>query len=78
MKLLRSVVTRSARKDSPDGIQRAQVVLRKAHNSAGVEAEVRARIQEFAARGFRALGLAVADGSAGEARLAADPALVFC
>ena len=49
-----------------------QVVLRKAHNSADVEAEVRAKIKEFAARGFRALGLAVADGSTGEARCAAE------
>ena len=49
------------------------MVLRKAHNSADIEAEVRAKINEFAQRGFRALGLAVAEGAAGEARCGADP-----
>ena len=59
---------------SRSGTGWAQVVLRKAHNSADIEAEVRAAIDEFARRGFRALGLAVAEGAAGEARWDADPA----
>lgn len=49
------------------------MVLRKAHNSAAIASEVRAVIDEFARRGFRALGLAVAEGAAGEARCGADP-----
>ena len=51
-------------------MQPAQVVLRKAHNSAAISGEVRAKINEFASRGFRALGLAVADSDTGEGKCA--------
>ncbi|EIE19189.1 plasma-membrane proton-e [Coccomyxa subellipsoidea C-169] len=45
-----------------------QVVLRMAHGSAEIEADVKRKIDEFAGRGFRALGLALSEGGSGQAR----------
>ena len=42
--------------------------MRKAHNSKEIEGEVRKSINEFASRGFRALGLGIAEGDTGEAK----------
>ncbi len=47
-----------------------QVVLRMAHGSAEIEADVKSKIDEFAGRGFRALGLALSEGGSGQARCA--------
>ncbi|KAK9905068.1 hypothetical protein WJX75_009176 [Coccomyxa subellipsoidea] len=45
-----------------------QVVLRMAHNSAEIEESVKSKIDEYAGRGFRALGLAVSEGGSGQAK----------
>lgn len=47
-----------------------QVVLRMAHNSAEIEGSVKSKIDEYAGRGFRALGLAVSEGGSGQAEYA--------
>ena len=47
-----------------------QVVLRMAHNSAEIEESVKSKIDEYAGRGFRALGLAVSEGGSGQAKYA--------
>ncbi len=44
--------------------------MRRAHNSKEIQDEVKAKINEFAGRGFRALGLAVAEGDTGDAKCA--------
>lgn len=46
------------------------MVLRNAHNNAEIEGNVKSKIDEFAARGFRALGLAIGQGGSGKARFA--------
>lgn len=47
-----------------------QVILRMAHNSAEIEESVKSKIDEYAGRGFRALGLAVSEGGSGQAKYA--------
>ena len=56
----------------------AQVVLRKAHNSGEIAGEVKAKINEFASRGFRALGLAIAEGDTGEGKCVATTPGGWC
>lgn len=51
-----------------------QVVLRLAANRGRIEAGVQEKINEFAGRGFRALGLAVSEGASGQPRFV--PALL--
>ena len=46
--------------DGPDPV--LQVVLKRAHNAAGLADEVNNMMIEFANRGFRSLGLAMAEG----------------
>jgi hypothetical protein len=50
-------------KSSPCTVGCLQVVLHKAHNKDQVAGAVNAKIQEFAGRGFRALGVAIAEVS---------------
>jgi H+-transporting ATPase len=43
-----------------------QVVLKRARNVDEISTEVHDKITEFASRGFRSLGVAMAEGSSGD------------
>lgn len=51
---------------SRDVVCALQVVLKKAQNQAEIEQKVNDKITEFAQRGFRSLGVALAEGQTGD------------
>ena len=53
------------------GFNMLQVVLPLADNRGQIEEGVKEKINEFAGRGFRALGLAVSEGASGQPRFVA-------